>query len=149
MMLTKPSGWAPYKKGLGTSRGANLGAMSSQDTQMLGVAVLSAISIAGIHSAICPSYFTMKTFASQPEAKARSMEGLWISLGVSAVTSASLYFVFKSWMPVIFAGATSLLLFGIGVAATNSEPPKNIPPIDKQNLTPTVSETSIPNTANV
>jgi hypothetical protein len=131
------------------SRGAQLG-MSSQETQMLGVAVLSAISIAGIHSAICPSYFTMKTFASQPEAKARSMEGLWISLGVSAVTSASLYWVFKSWMPVLFAGATSLLLFGIGVAATNSEPPKDIPPIEKQNLIPpTVSETSIPQTANV
>lgn len=147
MILTKPSGWAPYKKGLG--RGVQMG-MSGAETQMLGVAVLSAISIAGIHSAICPSYFTMKTFASQPEAKARSMEGLWISLGVSALTSASLYWVFKSWMPVIFAGATSLLLFGIGVAATNSEPPKTIPPIEKQNLNPQlVSETSIPNTANV
>jgi len=133
MTLTKPSGWAPYKKGLGTSR-VSMGAMSNAETQMLGVAVLSAISIAGIHSAICPSYFTMKTFASQPEAKARSMEGLWISLGVSALTSASLYWVFKSWMPVIFAGATSLLLFGIGVAATNSEPPKNIPPIEKQSV---------------
>lgn len=144
-MVTKPNGWAPYKAGLGMGRGAQMG-MSSQETQMLGVAVLSAISIAGIHSAICPSYFTMKTFASQPEAKARSMEGLWISLGVSAVTSASLYWVFKSWMPVLFAGATSLLLFGIGVAATNSEPPKNIPPIEKQNV---VSETSIPQTANV
>jgi hypothetical protein len=134
-MLKKPSAWAPYKNGLGTVRGAQMGAMSAQETQMLGVAVLSAISIAGIHSAICPSYFTMKTFASQPEAKSRSMEGLWISLGVSAVTSASLYFVFKSWMPVIFAGATSLLLFGIGVAATNSEPPKTIPPIEKQQTT--------------
>ena len=133
MTLTKPSGWAPYKKGLGTSR-VSMGAMSNAETQMLGVAVLSAISIAGIHSAICPSYFTMKTFASQPEAKARSMEGLWISLGVSALTSASLYWVFKSWMPVIFAGATSLLLFGIGVAATNAEPPKNIPPIEKQSV---------------
>ncbi len=145
-MLTKTQDWAPYKKGLGIGRGAQLGAMSSQETQMLGVAVLSAISIAGIHSAICPSYFTMKTFASQPEAKARSMEGLWISLGVSAVTSASLYWVFKSWMPVIFAGATSLLLFGIGVAATNAEPPKNIPPIEKQQTT---SEVSVPGTASV
>jgi hypothetical protein len=142
-MLKKPSAWAPYKNGLGI-RGAQMGAMSAAETQMLGVAVLSAISIAGIHSAICPSYFTMKTFASQPEAKERSMEGLWISLGVSAVTSASLYFVFKSWMPVIFAGATSLLLFGIGVAATNSEPPKNIPPIEKQQTT--VEAPGIPQT---
>lgn len=103
---------------------------------MLGVAVLSAISIAGIHSAICPSYFTMKTFASQPEAKERSMEGLWISLGVSTITSLSLYLVFKDWMPVIFAEATALLLFGIGVAATQSEPPKTIPPIEKQTVVP-------------
>jgi hypothetical protein len=76
----------------------------------------------------------MKTFASQPEAKERSMEGLWISLGVSTLTSLSLYFVFKNWMPVIFSQATALLLFGIGVAATNSEPPKDIPPIEKQQM---------------
>jgi hypothetical protein len=111
-----------------------MGQKSAAETQMLGVAVLSAISIAGIHSAICPSYFTMKTFASQPEAKERSMEGLWISLGVSTVTSLSLYLVFKNWMPVIFAQATALLLFGIGVAATNSEPPKTIPPIEQQSV---------------
>lgn len=142
-MVTKPAGWAPYKNGLG--RGAMMGKLSEADTQMLGVAVLSAISVAGIHSAICPSYFTMKTFASQPEAKQRSMEGLWISLAVSSLTSASLYFVFKSWMPVIFAGATSLLLFGIGVAATNSEPPKTIPPIEQQKVT--VEAPGIPQTA--
>jgi hypothetical protein len=104
-----------------------LGQPTAAETQMLGVAVLSAISIAGIHSAICPSYFTMKTFASQPEAKERSMEGLWISLGVSTLTSISLYFVFKNWMPVIFAEATALLLFGIGVAATNARTSEDDP----------------------
>jgi hypothetical protein len=114
------------------TKAVRMGQPSAAETQMLGVAVLSAISIAGIHSAICPSYFTMKTFASQPEAKERSMEGLWISLGVSTLTSLSLYFVFKNWMPVIFSQATALLLFGIGVAATNSEPPATIPPIEKQ-----------------
>ena len=30
--------------------------------------------------------------------------------------------------------ATALLLFGIGVAATNSEPPATIPPIEKQDV---------------
>ena len=132
------SRWTPGPRGQGAwnpTRKMTLGQPSAAETQMLGVAVLSAISIAGIHSAICPSYFTMKTFASQPEAKERSMEGLWISLGVSTLTSLSLYFVFKNWMPVIFSQATALLLFGIGVAATNSEPPKGIPPIEKQQLT--------------
>lgn len=131
------SRWSPGPRGEGAwnpTRKITLGQPSAAETQMLGVAVLSAISIAGIHSAICPSYFTMKTFASQPEAKERSMEGLWISLGVSTLTSLSLYFVFKNWMPVIFSQATALLLFGIGVAATNSEPPKGIPPIEKQQM---------------
>lgn len=130
-----PSRWSPGPRGMGAwnpTKPMSMGQPSAAETQMLGVAVLSAISIAGIHSAICPSYFTMKTFASQPEAKERSMEGLWISLGVSTVTSLSLYLVFKSWMPVIFAQATALLLFGIGVAATNSEPPRTIPSIEKQ-----------------
>lgn len=132
------SRWSPGPRGSGAfnpTKKVSLGATAAE-TQMLGVAVLSAISIAGIHSAICPSYFTMKTFASQPEAKERSMEGLWISLGVSTLTSLSLYFVFKNWMPVIFSQATALLLFGIGVAATNSEPPKTIPPIEKQMVVP-------------
>lgn len=128
------SRWSPGPRGVGAWNPTRpmMGQPNAAETQMLGVAVLSAISIAGIHSAICPSYFTMKTFASQPEAKERSMEGLWISLGVSTVTSLSLYLVFKSWMPVVFAQATALLLFGIGVAATNSEPPQTIPPIEKQ-----------------
>lgn len=129
--------WAPYnpptKKSAEWAPGAfNLGGMSPQRTQMLGVAVLSAISIAGIHSAVCPSYFTMKTFASQPEAKDRAMEGLWISLGLSTVTAGSLYFVFKDWMPVLFAQATAILLFGIGVWAINSPPPVTIPPMELQ-----------------
>jgi len=130
-----PSRWSPGPRGQGAfnpTKKVAMGQASAEETQMLGVAVLSAISIAGIHSAICPSYFTMKTFASQPEAKERSMEGLWISLGVSTITSLSLYLVFKNWMPVIFAEATALLLFGIGVAATNAEPPKTIPPIEQQ-----------------
>lgn len=132
-----PSKWSPGPRGMGAwnpTKPMRMGQPNAAEAQMLGVAVLSAISIAGIHSSICPSYFTLKTFASQPEAKARAMEGMWISLGVSAITSLSLYFVFKSWMPVIFAGATSALLFGIGVAAVNSEPPKTIPSIEKQTV---------------
>lgn len=137
-----PSRWTPGPRGLGAfnptvaPKKAFLGQASAAETQMLGVAVLSAISIAGIHSAVCPSYFTLKTFASQPEAKERAMEGMWISLGVSTVTSLALYFVFKNWMPVIFSEATALLLFGIGVAAINSEPPKTIPSIEKQQVVP-------------
>lgn len=125
-----------------------MGAMSKDDKQMMGVAVLSALSIAGLHSAVCPSYFTMKTFASQPEARERAMEGLWISLGLSTLAAGSLYFIFDAWLPAIIAEATALALFGISVAAINSPPPKGIPPIEKQQIT-TTEAPGIPQTATV
>ncbi len=125
--------WAPSRTGSAWRPGASARmGVSEAETQMLGVAVLAAISITSVHSAVCPSYFTMKTFASQPEARERAMEGLWISLGLSTLTSAALYFVFKNWLPAIISEATALALFGIGVAAINSEPPATIPPIEKQ-----------------
>lgn len=133
--MKKTISWSPHRGGLG-GNSFRMG-MSSGDTQMLGVAVLSALSIAGLHSAVCPSYFTMKTFASQPEARQRAMEGLWISLGLSTLASGALYFIFKSWTPALVAEATALALFGISVAAIHSEPPKTIPPIEKQQTTET------------
>jgi hypothetical protein len=104
--------------------------------QNLGIAVLSALSIAGLHSAVCPSYFTMKTFASQPEARDRAMEGLWISLGLSTVASGALYLIFDEWLPAIVSQATALALFGISVKAIHSPPPQTIPPIEKQDVIP-------------
>lgn len=135
----QPRGWTPawaaqqggWKPGSMTRLG-NLDVTTSEGRQMMGIAILSALSIAGLHSAICPSYFTMKTFSSQPEAKGRAMEGLYISLGVSSVASLGLYFVFNRWLPAIVSEATALLLFGIGVYAVQSKPPETIPPIEKQ-----------------
>lgn len=127
--------WKPHRSGLGGNAFRAQMGMNSGDTQMLGVAVLSALSIAGLHSAVCPSYFTMKTFASQPEARQRAMEGLYISLALSTLASGALYFIFKSWTPALVAEATALALFGISVAAVTSEPPKGIPPIEQQQLT--------------
>lgn len=134
-MLKNGSSWQPYQKGLGGNRMSPMMGLSKDDKQMMGVAVLSALSIAGLHSAVCPSYFTMKTFASQPEARERAMEGLWISLGLSTLASGALYFIFDAWLPAIVAEATALALFGISVAAINSPPPKGIPPIEQQNTT--------------
>jgi hypothetical protein len=145
--IQKPrnAGWEPFMAGaMGMSRwqpgaakmaGPRLGqsfGMTAEQRQMMGIAILSALSIAGLHSAVCPSYFTMKTFASQPEAKSRAMEGLWISLGISSVASLGLYFVFDRWLPAIVAEATAVALFGIGVWAVNSQPPDTIPPMEKQ-----------------
>jgi|SRR6185295_418347 len=140
------SNWAPHMAGAsvmarwqpgGGSRmaGARMGqplGMNAEQRQMMGIAILSALSIAGLHSAICPSYFTQRTFASQPEAKGYAMEGLWISLGVSTLASGALYFVFDKWLPAIVAEATALALFGIGVLAVNSKPAITVPPMEKQ-----------------
>lgn len=134
-MLKNATSWQPHQKGLGAARFTPMMGINKDDKQMMGVAILSALSIAGLHSAVCPSYFTMKTFASQPEARERAMEGLWISLGLSTLAAGSLYFVFDAWLPAIIAEATALALFGISVAAINSNPPKTIPPIEQQQTT--------------
>jgi hypothetical protein len=127
--------WKPAYAGLGAGRlGRPQMGMSMDQKQNMGIAVLSALSIAGLHSAVCPSYFTMKTFASQPEARERAMEGLWISLGLSTLASVSLYFIFDEWLPAIVSQATALALFGISVKAVNSPPPETIPPIEKQEV---------------
>lgn len=138
--------WKPHRANLGSASFRAQMGLSRDDKQMMGVAVLSALSIAGLHSAVCPSYFTMKTFASQPEARERAMEGLWISLGLSTLASGALYFIFEAWLPALVAEATALALFGISVAAVRSEPPKNIPPIEQQQ---SAVETPIPQTATV
>lgn len=132
--MKNASSWQPHRGGLGgPGIRPQMGAvLDREQRQMMGLAIMSALSIAGLHSAICPSYFTMKTFASQPEARSRAMEGLWISLAVSTVASGALYLVFENWLPAIVAEATALALFGISVAAINSNPPVGIPPIEQQ-----------------
>lgn len=139
--------WHPHREGLGGPRFRAEMGLNRDQKQMMGIAVLSALSIAGLHSAVCPSYFTMKTFSSQPEARSTAMEGLWISLGLSTVAAASLYFIFEAWLPAIVAEATALALFGISVAAISSPPPTGIPPIQKQQIT--VEAPGIPETATV
>jgi hypothetical protein len=107
-----------------------------QKEEKFGLAVLTALSIAGLHSAVCPSYFTMVTFGSQPEAKSRAMDGLWISLGLSTVASIAIYGVWKDLSAAIVGQATALALFGIGVYAISKDAPKSIPPIEQQGNNP-------------
>lgn len=98
----------------------------------LAIAVLSALSIAGIHSAINPSVFTLLSFASKPEAQARAMKGLWIGLGASTLASGAIYYIFKDWMPAILSEVTAIALFGTGVWAVNQPPAKDVPAIQNQ-----------------
>jgi hypothetical protein len=142
--MIKKKGWTPGKGRMGCpDRGGRrsgmfMGSPGKKD-QDLGVGILAALSIAGLQSSVCPSYFTMVTFGSQPEAKARAMEGLWISLGLCTAASIAIYSVWRNLEAGLFAEGTALALFGIGVVAINREPPKTVPPIEKQNTGPTVA----------
>ena len=104
----------------------------------LALAVLSALSVAGIHSAINPSLFTLMSFATKPEAKDRAVTGLWIGLGASTLASAAIYVVFKKWMPAILAEATAFALFGAGLWAIHRKPADTIPAIEEQIQAPAI-----------
>lgn len=120
---------------MGPLRSHGLGAKDS-NAELLGISILSALSIAGIHSAINPSVFTFLTFASKPEARGRALKGLWIGLGASTVASGAIYMVFKEWLPAIISEVTAIALFGIGVWAINQPPTVTIPSIENQGTEP-------------
>lgn len=142
-MAQKMVRWTPSgmkRKGIGCPDGMGCSDKRSRSwmgspgdsEEKFGIAVLTSLSIAGLHSAVCPSYFTMVTFGSQPEAKSRAMDGLWISLGLSTIASVAIFGVWKNMAAAIVGEVTALALFGIGVYAISKEPPTTIPPIEKQ-----------------
>lgn len=105
------------------------------DDNLLGLSILSALSIAGIHSAVNPSYFTLRSFAAQPQAKAAAKEGLWIGLGLGLAGSVGIGMVFDEWTPAIISALVAAGLFGVGLYAVNSPPIPTMPPIQNQTVT--------------
>jgi len=120
----------PWRPAAGSSLG------NPMKESVLGLSILSALSIAGIHSAVNPSYFTLRSFAAQPQAKGAAQEGLWIGLGLSTAASAAIGMVFNEWIPAIISQATAILLFGVGMYAVNSPPLVTMPAIQNQNVAP-------------
>lgn len=104
----------------------------THDESVLGLSILSALSIAGIHSAVNPSYFTLRSFAAQPQARAAATEGLWIGLGLGVLGSAGVGLVFKEWTPAIISGLVAVGLFGVGMYAISQPPLPTMPPIQSQ-----------------
>lgn len=110
--------------------GAHIKGKSSQE---VGLAILSALSITSVWSAVCPSFFTFQTFGTQPEARPRAQKTCWIGFALSSATAGAIWLVFDEILPALVAEATALALLGISMYAINSEAPKTIPPIEKQN----------------
>lgn len=123
--ITGPRYKTSYRPSLSLGNGC-----TSDDT--MGLSILAALSVAGIHASICPSIFTFLSFATKPEAKQRAMTSLWIGLGASTIGSLGIWMVFEKFIPAAVAEATALLLFGAGVWAINQKPADTIPPIEQQ-----------------
>lgn len=124
-------------------RGGSLGAVSRPRMglsgsittgQRMAISVLSALSIAGVHSALNPSLFTLMSFATRPEAKERAMKGLWIGFGASTIASGMIWVVFSDWLPAVISEITAFGLFAAGVWALNQPPPVTIPRIEEQEM---------------
>jgi len=140
---TSRPAWAPAKTSrLGKSAARNhfnswkpagLG-NPGKTTEEVGLAILSALSITSVWSAVCPSYFTLATFGSQPEARVRATKGCWIGFALSTATAAAIFLVFDELLPALVAEATAAALLGISLYAINSETPKTVPPIEQQQL---------------
>ena len=135
-MVKQPrkSHWSPARLGSAhSSWSPPLGMAGTKADSTLGLSILSALSIAGIHSAVNPSYFTLRSFASKPEAKGMAKEGLWIGLGLSTLASLAIWWVFDETVPAVISEATAIALFGIGLYAVNSKPLDSMPAIQNQN----------------
>jgi hypothetical protein len=137
--MQKKTGWAPAQMGrgkMGCGCRSEMGrAAETMGNSVMGISILSALSIAGIHSAVNPSYFTLRSFASKPEAKKVATEGLWIGLGLGLLGSFALYGVFHRAVPALVSAATAVGLFGVGLYAVSAPELKSMPPIDKQGET--------------
>jgi hypothetical protein len=138
--MQKKTAWAPVQMGRkmgcpGYKPGMGKGA-ETMGNSVMGISILSALSIAGIHSAVNPSYFTLRSFASKPEARKVASEGLWIGLGLGLLGSFALYGVFKRAVPALVSAATAVGLFGVGLYAVNAPELTSMPSIQNQSTGP-------------
>lgn len=89
----------------------------------IGLSLMAVMAVAGSHSALAPSIFTFRVFASKTEEeRAAARETLYLSLVASTVTSLGILLVFKRWTPAIVGEVAGLLLFGLGMRAVHSAP---------------------------
>lgn len=124
------SPWKPTSKYNPSWRPSLAGQPRTKES--VGLAILSALSITSVWSAVCPSYFTLASFAARPEARERAKKGCLIGLGLSTATAAAIYFVFDDLMSALVAEGMALALYGISIAAINSDSPTDTLPMQSQ-----------------
>lgn len=100
--------------------------------EKIGLGILSALSVTSVWSSVAPSFFTLATFASRPEARERALKTIWIAFGLSTATAAAIYFVFDELIPAVIAEGMAAALWGISMHAINSPAPETVAPMERQ-----------------
>lgn len=82
--------------------------------KVLGSSILSAISVAQIHSLINPAYVQLREQASDPARVAAAKEGLSTSLLIELAAAGLIGYAFESVVPALVAGGLSIGLYAMG-----------------------------------
>jgi hypothetical protein len=126
-----PGKWTPRMAGQSAHDAAVI-PENGNGSKALGLSLLSATTVFSAFAAFNPSTFTLLSFASKPEARARAMPGIWMGLGASLLGSAAIGLAFDSWAPAIAGGLTGVVLFGVSMWAINHAPLTTVPAIEQQ-----------------
>lgn len=106
-----------YMDRLRKSAGSNQMGIINPEYKILGSSILSAISVAQIHSLINPSYVQLREQASDPARVAAAKEGLSTSLLIELAAAGLIGYAFESVVPALVAGGLSIGLFAMGTHA--------------------------------
>lgn len=109
----------------------------------LGLALISGIGTATLHSAITPSFSVTRALAAKPEGRKNVTQGLWIGLGLGALATTGIYLASKKTFPTIVAGAVTLALFGVGMSAAGATVAEKVAPLLPSTNTKTVAPASV------
>lgn len=91
-----------------------LGAINGTGAETAGLSIMAAMSVAGIWSALSPSWFTLSCFSKSEKEKAIGQKTLMISGAAGLVTSAGIYLVFGKLIPALAGALTTASLFVLG-----------------------------------
>jgi hypothetical protein len=101
-------------KGIGKVPSKGMGIINGSGAETAGLSIMAAMSVAGIWSALSPSYFTYSVFAKSEKEKAIGQKTLFVSAGAGLITSLGIYLVFGKLIPAIAGVLTTVGLFAMG-----------------------------------
>jgi hypothetical protein len=90
----------------------------------IGLSILSVTATMSVWSAISPSFFTYRSFASQTEQERQTARTtMLLAGGASIASNIGMYLVFKRLTPSIIGVLATAALFALSWGAVHSDPP--------------------------